>query len=87
MVSPADENIPLSDPGSYVEALALRKAEAAFASHPEACVVGADTIVWLDGAIIGKPRDEGDAYRILRSLTGRTHTVYTGCLLYTSRCV
>ena len=41
-------------------------------------MVGADTIVWLDGEIIGKPRDEGDAYRILRSLSGRTHTVYTG---------
>ena len=78
LVSPADENIPLTDPGSYVEALALRKAEAVFASHPAACVVGADTIVWLDGEIIGKPRDEGDAYRILRSLSGRTHTVYTG---------
>lgn len=78
LVSPADENIPLTDPGSYVEALALRKAEAVFASHPAACVVGADTIVWLDGEIIGKPRDEGDAYRILRALSGRTHTVYTG---------
>lgn len=78
LVSPADENIPLTDPGSYVEALALRKAEAVFANHPAACVVGADTIVWLDGEIIGKPRDEGDAYRILRALSGRTHTVYTG---------
>lgn len=78
LVSEADEDIPLEEPGAYVEKLALRKADAVFAQHPESCVVGADTIVWLDGAIIGKPKDEADAYRILRLLSGRTHTVYTG---------
>lgn len=78
LVSEADEDIPFEEPGTYVEKLALRKAEAVFAEHPKACVVGADTIVWLDGAIIGKPRDEADAYHILRTLSGRTHTVYTG---------
>lgn len=78
LVSEADEDIPLAEPGAYVEKLALRKAEAVFAKRPDACVVGADTIVWLEGAIIGKPRDEQDAYRILRTLSGRTHTVYTG---------
>ena len=61
-----------------MEQLALRKAAAVFSERPDACVVGADTIVWLDGQIIGKPRDEADAYRILRTLSGRTHTVYTG---------
>lgn len=78
VVSPADENIPLSEPGAYVEALALRKAEAVFAQHPRACVVGADTIVWQDGRIIGKPKDEADAFCILQALSGKTHTVYTG---------
>ncbi len=78
LVSEADEDIPLEEPGAYVEKLALRKAEAVFAQRPGDCVVGADTIVWLDGGIIGKPRDEADAYRILRTLSGRTHTVYTG---------
>ncbi len=78
VVSPADEDIPFTDPGTYVERLALRKAEPVFAQHPQACVVGADTIVWLDDTIIGKPRDAQDADRILHALSGRTHTVYTG---------
>jgi len=39
---------------------------------------GADTVVELDGAILGKPRDEEDAFRMLRSLSGREHRVYTG---------
>ena len=41
-------------------------------------VVGADTIVDYDGQILGKPRDEEDAFRILSMLSGNTHTVYTG---------
>ncbi len=83
LISQADEDIPLEEPGAYVEKLALRKAEAVFAEHPQACVVGADTIVWLDGAIIGKPDGEADAYRILRTLSGRTHRVYTGLAVLT----
>lgn len=45
---------------------------------PEDVVIGADTIVWYDGRILGKPRDEQDAARMLSSLSGNTHTVYTG---------
>ena len=78
MVSDANEDIPLTEPGAYVEKLALIKAEAIFEKTPDACVVGADTIVWLDETIIGKPKDEADASRILRTLSGRTHLVYTG---------
>lgn len=78
LVSEADENMEPGEPGSYVEALALKKAEAVFKQRPDACVIGADTIVWLDGSIIGKPEDADDAYRILRTLSGRTHRVYTG---------
>ena len=74
VTSDADENISLGEPGSFVEQLALRKAEAVKQAHPGACIVGADTIVWLDGEIIGKPRDEEDAVRILKKLSGRTHT-------------
>jgi len=44
-------------------------------------VIGADTIVVLDGMILGKPVDEADARRLLRLLSGRTHTVYTGVSL------
>lgn len=45
---------------------------------PEDIIIGADTIVWYDGRILGKPRDEQDAARILSMLSGNTHTVYTG---------
>jgi len=76
--SDADENIPLCPPGEYVKKLALKKAGFVYASHPDDCVIGADTIVELDGEIIGKPRDEADACAILSRLSGRTHTVYTG---------
>ena len=41
-------------------------------------MLGSDTIVYLDGEILGKPRDEEDAFHILSTLSGRTHTVFTG---------
>ncbi|MDR0839905.1 MAG: Maf family protein [Christensenellaceae bacterium] len=84
VTSDADEDIPsFTSPGSFVEQLALRKAQAVYATHPGCCVVGADTIVWLDDEIIGKPTNREDAYRILRRLSGRTHTVYTGLAVRT----
>ncbi|MEG1548451.1 MAG: Maf family protein [Clostridia bacterium] len=78
IVSSADENIPKAAPSEYVERIALRKADAVFSAHPAECVVGADTVVVIDDTIIGKPKDEYDAFRILSTLSGRTHTVYTG---------
>lgn len=81
--SNADENVAFTRPDQFVEELALRKAAAVKAAHPGACVVGSDTIVWLDNEIIGKPKDRQDAYRILRTLSGRTHTVYTGIAVLT----
>lgn len=48
----------------------------------DALVIGADTIVVLDEMILGKPKDEADAFRMLKALQGRTHQVYTGvCLM------
>ena len=64
---------------------ALRKAGAVKKDKPGACVVGADTIVWLDGEIIGKPRDPEDAVSILKKLSGKTHTVYTGVAVLTDQ--
>ena len=58
--------------------LAKQKALDVSGRHPAALVVGADTIVALDGQVLGKPRDAEDAARMLRSLSGRTHQVYTG---------
>ncbi len=46
--------------------------------HPDAVVLGADTLVALDGVLIGKPANHGAAFRILQRLSGREHTVCTG---------
>lgn len=80
-VSRADEDIPICEPGSFVESLALAKAAEVASRNPDAAVVGCDTIVYLDGEIIGKPADKADAARLLRRLSGRTHTVYTGAAI------
>jgi len=64
------------------ERLARKKARAVFHDHPDDFVLGADTVVIVDGEILGKPRDETDAMRMLRVLSGRTHEVITGvCLI------
>ncbi len=56
---------------------ASAKAEAVAAQHPEAIVIGADTLVFLDGQALGKPADEAEAAAMLRRLSGRTHSVCT----------
>jgi len=58
--------------------LAWRKAIAACADAPDSVIIGADTIVVLDGDVLGKPRDSGQACAMLHRLSGRMHTVYTG---------
>ena len=70
---PADLSIP-----ETVMHLAKQKASFALRLHPDACVIGADTIVVLDREILGKPSSPEDAVRTLDRLQGRTHTVYTG---------
>lgn len=77
-VSHAEENIPFTNPGAFVEDLANIKAQEVLSKNPNACVIGSDTVVWLDDKIIGKPADRAEAYQTLRALSGRTHTVYTG---------
>ncbi len=73
------EQIPegLSIPETVMH-LAKQKADFALRLHPDACVIGADTIVDLDGEIIGKPKSPEDAVRTLTRMQGRSHTVYTG---------
>lgn len=51
--------------------------------QPNELIVTADTIVWLDGMVLGKPKDETDACRMLRCLSGKTHQVVTGVCLTT----
>ncbi|HEY0590596.1 MAG TPA: Maf family protein, partial [Thermoanaerobaculia bacterium] len=66
---------------SYVERLAREKAAAVAARHPEAWIIAADTVVWLDGRILEKPSDRDDAIRMLGTIAGREHVVYTGTAL------
>lgn len=82
----ADESLPPSTSAREgVEILALRKARMVAGSHPEATIVGADTIVELDGVIYGKPVDKSDAFRMLRELSGQEHFVYTGVAVISPR--
>ncbi len=66
------------EPAALVEYLALQKAREVFALRPDATVIGADTVVALDGHVLGKPADEEDARQMLAALSGRVHRVYTG---------
>jgi septum formation protein len=61
--------------------LAWRKVNAAAESGCQPLILGADTIVVIDGEVLNKPRDPADARRMLRRLAGRTHTVYTGVVV------
>lgn len=82
-VIPADideEARPGEGPFELVERLARAKAKAVASEYaaPGETVVAADTIVTLDGKLLGKPADTADAHRMLRELSGRTHQVATG---------
>jgi septum formation protein len=66
------------DPVSYVQRLALEKAQLVSALHPAAKVLGADTTVVLAGEILHKPADIREAERMLRALSGCAHQVHTG---------
>lgn len=68
-------------PADYALALARAKASAVAARNPGRLVLGADTIVVLDGDILEKPRDRADAARLLGRLSGRRHTVITAIAL------
>lgn len=82
LVSDVDEEaLNLSDPIATAERLAEAKARAVAALRPDALVIGADTVVFLGDEQFAKPRDAEDAKRMLRALSGRTHTVATGVCL------
>lgn len=77
------EPAPLPDetPAVYALRAALAKTRAVAALYPDDLVLGADTVVTLDGCIIGKPHDADDALTMLRTLSGRTHTVVSAVAL------
>ncbi len=66
------------DPNAYVEYLAEQKALAVAPEFEDAVVIGADTVLYLDGKTYGKPKDLDDAERMLKELRGRTHLLITG---------
>lgn len=81
--SHVQEEITKSEPDLVVMELSWQKAEdiARLYGREQVAVLGADTVVAVDGMILGKPGDAGDAVRMLKLLQGRTHQVYTGVTL------
>ena len=78
-----DESIipPEGSPETYCTALAELKANDISQHYPNNLVIGSDTIVVLDNNIMGKPEDEAMAQKMLETLSGKTHHVYTGVCL------
>lgn len=73
-----DESLPITQ---AIEQLAKEKAMPIARRHPQCIVIGADTLVAVDGRVLGKPADEADAARMLRMLSGRRHQVIGGVAL------
>jgi septum formation protein len=71
-----------SDPRAYVQEVAWLKAAAVASRIERGLVLAADTVGWLNGQVIGKPADEADARRILRTLGGTVHELWTGVVLW-----
>lgn len=82
-----DESYPSSLQGEEIPLYISQLKADAYRSqmNPNTLLITADTIVWLDGKVYGKPHDEAEACEMLRALSGRTHTVITGVTL-TSAC-
>jgi MAF protein len=88
VVQPADideEGLSRERPWTLVARLSRTKAMAISWNHPHAAVIGADTVVALDGTVFGKPSGPEDAADMLRRLRGRAHQVYSGVALYAPR--
>ena len=87
VISPAEEiHDPALPPEVLCEENARLKAAAVALEHPEATVIGADTLVFIDGEPLGKPADLAAARAMLQRLSGRAHTVCTGvCVVHPGR--
>ncbi|MEG1152943.1 MAG: Maf family protein [Ruthenibacterium sp.] len=68
-------------PKALAQALACAKCRDIAQNYPRDCVIGCDTVVDVDGAVLGKPADAADARHMLQLLSGRTHLVHTGVAL------
>ena len=82
-VSSVDESYDAGlSPEEVVKTLSYKKGEAVAGKFPDAMVVSADTVVAFGGEILGKPCDESDAVKMLKSLSGTTHEVWTGYTVF-----
>lgn len=85
-VQPANVDEPTGEDAhdirEYVHTTAWMKADAVAPRVDDGLVIAADTVGWIDGKVIGKPADEADARRILRTLGGREHELWTGVVLW-----
>lgn len=82
-IKSADVDEALPSPITPDEAvLYLSKIKASPFAGGDCAVIGCDTVVAVDGRILGKPTDEEDAFNMLRLLSGRTHSVYTGVTIF-----
>ena len=81
-----DESFPDTLQGEEIPAYIARQKAAAYKElmSPTTMLITADTIVWMDGKVYGKPADEADAVRMLRELSGHSHTVITGVTITTA---
>ncbi len=69
---------PALPPEKFVEALAIAKAQEIAETHPDDIIIGSDTVVAVNGEILGKPKNEADAHRMLSLISGTKHSVFTG---------
>ncbi|MFZ1747831.1 MAG: Maf family protein [Nitrospirales bacterium] len=85
IISPAinEEALGQESPANHVRRLALEKAESLARHYPNSLVIGSDTVIELDGQILGKPADLEDAHHMLTGLRGRGHLVHSGLALVT----
>lgn len=81
-----ESSIPISTPQDYVCRLAKAKAEDISEKYPNRWVIGADTIVVIDGKVLGKPRSKSQAREMIMQLSGNRHHVFTGfCICHKDR--
>lgn len=73
-----EHSVQLANPADYVKTLAEAKADEVARQYPDSWVIGADTIVTIDSAILGKPGNPREARQMLKRLSGQSHFVYTG---------
>lgn len=76
-----ERNVNITAPNELCFELAKNKALNVFSFKPDSCVIGSDTMVSVDDQLLGKPKDKEEAYKMLCSLSGRSHSVFTGVFI------